>query len=206
MIHIVSDAVASATERTNHQHLCCTCRNDRPAPVNHLYTCTHFRTERRESFRVITHRSIIRHTVYIFEHTERRHSRFFPKRIGVGGCHRNCFIVNNSCVSPAGGCIERSDNTFFLCHSFKGTHVFLPKFGGSDFLIHYTYANHSIVNVITCHSKIQRFTGIIHSPRRCRMLHLIFQLATDDRTAILIIQSLQLPAYLSIKSFYIREV
>ena len=206
MIHIVSDAVASATERTNHQRLCCTCRNDRSAPVNHLYTCTHFRTERRESFRVITHRSIIRHTVYIFEHAERWHSRFFPERIGVGGCHGNCFIVDNSRISPAGSCIERSDNTFFLCHFFKGTHVFLSKFGGSDFLIHHTYANHCIVDVITCHSKVQRFAGIIHSPRRCGMLHLIFQLATDDRTAILIIQSLQLPAYLAIKSFYIREV
>ena len=107
MIHIVSDAVASATERTNHQHLCCTCRNDRPAPVNHLYTCTHFRTERRGIVPRHNAPGIIRHTVYIFEHTERRHSRFFPERIGVGGCHRNCFIVNNSCVSPAGGCIER---------------------------------------------------------------------------------------------------
>ena len=59
MIHVIANAVATATQGAHHQALGCLSRYYRTGAINHLDTSTHLGTERGVIGRVITCRRII---------------------------------------------------------------------------------------------------------------------------------------------------
>ena len=126
--------------------------------------------------------------------------RFSPERVCIGRCNRDGLALDNSRITPPCGGVERHIDTSLNGHLFKQLHVQATHLGtcGLTRLIAHTY--HGLAGIVAGCCIIFGLASIGNGPWGSRMLHLVLNLTADNRSAILIIQALQLLTNLGIES------
>ena len=194
VIHVVADYVRPTCKAAQHQCFGCLGSADGTLVIHHLYAHAHLGRCRRVVERIVAHRAVVGRGPQVLEHAEVALALVGePSGISVTRSYRYGLAGYHRGVAPPGGSVKRGDDTRFLGNAEECLHVLVAKVGGAYHILLHRHAELGYTLVITCGSEIKHFlAGIVDGPRCGRVLMLVFELATDDGAAILVIKPREL--------------